>query len=57
MCAGGMVLFRKREDGKVRSVALSKGFYYSYAHSFLSGLKQLDRRFLTAGKEASQKIR
>lgn len=57
MCAGGVVLFRKREDGKVRSVALSKGFYYSYAHSFLSGLKQLDRRFLTAGKEASQKIR
>lgn len=57
MCAGGVVLFRKREDGKVRSVELSKGFYHSYAHSFLNGLKQLDRRFLTAGKEASQKIR
>ena len=57
MCAGGVVLFRKREDGKVRSVELSKGFYCSYAHSFLSGLKQLDIRILTAGKEASQKIR
>ena len=56
MCAGGMVLFRKREDGKVRW-SLSKGYNYSYAHSFLSGLKQLDIRFLTAGKEASQKIR